>query len=72
MIETIDKKLVSQSKKEMKTFIQAKLEDYNPERLSQKVLKMRIVPSVRNQGAFMLGFLRQRAVHLMMYFQWFT
>lgn len=72
MIETIDKKLVSQSKKEMKTFIQAKLEDYNPERLSQKVLKVRIVPSVRSQGAFMLGFLRQRAVHLMMYFQWFT
>lgn len=56
----------------MKTFIQAKLEDYNPERVSQKVLEMRIVPSVRSQGAFMLGFLRQRAVHLMMYFQWFT
>ena len=28
----------------MKTFIQAKLEDYNPGRVSQKVLKMRIVP----------------------------
>ena len=36
------------SKKEMENFIQAKCEDYNPEKSSQKVL--RTVSPIRSQG----------------------
>ena len=42
------KKLISQSKKELESFIQAKFEDYNLERASQKALRA-LLP-VRNQG----------------------
>ena len=38
----------SRSKKEMENFIQAKFEDYNPGRASQKAL--RTVPPIRSQG----------------------
>ena len=44
----VDEKLISQSKKEMENFIQAKFEDYSQERAPQKAL--RTVPPVRSQG----------------------
>ena len=48
MEHIVNKKLISRSKKEMENFIQAKFEDYNPGRASQKGL--RTVPLVRSQG----------------------
>ena len=44
----VNEKLISQSKKELESFIQAKFEDYNLERASQKALRA-LLP-VRNQG----------------------
>ena len=44
----VNEKLISQSKKEMENFIQAKFEDYNPGRSYHKAL--RAILLVRNQG----------------------
>ena len=44
----------------MENFIEAKFEDYNLGRASQKAL--RTVPQVRSQGTVIEVFLRQRAV----------
>ena len=62
----VDKKLISHSKKELENFIWAKFEDYNRGRAPQKAL--RTAPLVRNQGPVLYVFLRQRAVHQMMYY----
>ena len=44
----VEEKLISRSKKEMESFIQASFEDCNLGRTSQKAL--RTVPPVRSQG----------------------
>ena len=51
----------NQSKKEMENFIQAKFEDYNPGRDSQKA--PRTVLLIRSQDAVHISFLRPRTVH---------
>ena len=51
----------NQSKKELESFIQAKFEDYNPGRDSQKA--PRTVLLIRSQDAVHISFLRQRTVH---------
>ena len=61
---SVDKKLISRSKKEMENFIQAKFEDYNPRRASQ--ISPRTVPPVGSKGT--VSFLRQRAVHQKTYY----
>ena len=47
LINIVNKKIISWSKKELENFIWAKFEDYNLGRASQKAL--RTIPSVRNQ-----------------------
>ena len=63
---SVDKNLISRSKKEKENFICAKFEDYNPGRASQEAL--RTVLTIRNQDTIYISFLRQRAVYQMTYY----
>ena len=51
----------NQCKKELESFIQAKFEDYDPGRHSQKA--PRTVLLIRSQDAVHISFLKQRTVH---------
>lgn len=50
-VYSVDKHLISSSKKELESFIRVKFEDYNPGKAPQKAL--RAFPLVKNQSTDM-------------------
>ena len=65
----VDKNTISRSKKELESFIEAKFEDYNPGRDSQKaprtvlLIRSQDAVKIRSQDAVHISFLRPRTVH---------
>jgi len=51
ILDSVNEKLINQSKKGMKIFIRAKFEDHNPESTTQKAL--RTLLSISSQGTVM-------------------